>query len=439
MPKSTTTNLFCTLTSTTYSMKFDKKYKAMKKLSLLFTLIAFSSIVIAQNWSQVNSGTSLKLNSISFGSKMVGYIGANDSTLLKTIDGGLTWNVQPTNGVFFSTNLPNITQVDFVTPDVGYLMIGTQNYSGGMYKTIDGGMNWTAEMVSMCSPLFCYNFDEDNSYVVGSSCFGGKTIDKKVNGSWQSNTAYLTWSIEYLRSITFYDTDFGITAGDSGLVHRTFDGGTTWDTVSTITNEIIWDLQFINDSTIFAVADSMQNTLMISTDSGSTWQSHNNSLTFFYPALFALAGDDDGLLLAVGQTYPPNEGMIIWGNEIQNFWRYETAPNKLNDVTLSDDAIAFAVGDTGLIMTNNGMLNGIDNIGREAKVHVYPNPTKDFFSVTHSSANILSVRVVDIQGKQVLNVNTQFNQVEVSQLASGFYFVEIQTSKGKMVQSLMVE
>jgi photosystem II stability/assembly factor-like uncharacterized protein len=411
----------------------------MKKLRLLFAALFMTIGVSAQVWKPVVSGTNLKLNSVSFGSSQVGYIGANDSTLLKTIDGGLTWNEHPTNGLYFTPNLPNIIQVDFKSELIGFAMVGHATYTGYMFKTIDGGSNWTPEAISMCSPLFCYNFDSDNSYVVGSACFGGKTIDRKVNGVWEFNSTYLSWGNEYLRTMVFYDTTYGITAGDSGTVHRTFDGGDNWDTVSTLTTEIIWDLYFMNDSTIFAVVDSSQNSLMISTDSGATWQPHMMSLTFYYPTLYTLTGSAGGLVVTAGRTSLTNEGMILWGKEDGRVWEYEPADYPLNDVTMANDSIAFSVGDSGLIITNSGVLNSVQSIEETIDVRIFPNPTHDYFSVSISHEQLTQVRVLDIQGRVVHNVNNGFDYIAVNMLSPGVYFVEVHSEKSKTVQSIVVK
>ena len=411
----------------------------MKNSIFLLALLFCAQGITAQVWQPVNSGTQLKLNSVSFGTSLVGYIGANDSTLLKTIDGGVTWGVHPTNGLHFSTSLPNIIQVDFVSADVGFLVLGTTQYSGAMYKTVDGGDNWTPEVMNMCSPTFSFNFDEDNSYVVGSTCFGAKTIGKRVNGVWESSITYLAFNDEYLRTITFYDTLYGITAGDSGSVHRTFDGGLNWDEVPTLTKEIIWDLYFMNDSTIFAVADSMQNSLMISTDSGATWQPHMMSLTFYYPTLYALAGSINDVIVAVGRTSQANEGMVLWGKEDGNVWDYQTADYPLNDVTMTNDSIAFSVGDSGLIITNSSILNSVQSIDETTVVRVFPNPTNDYFSVSIPQDQITQVRILDVQGRMVKTLKTNFEHIAVGSLTPGLYFVEVQTSSTKSIQTIVVE
>lgn len=406
---------------------------------LLFVSLVIASAGFTQVWQTIPSGTDLRLNSVSFGSDLVGYIGANDSTLLKTVDGGVTWNVHPTSGIYFSIGLPDIVEVDFISADTGYLMLGRQQYNGGRYETVDGGDHWTVDMGTMCSPIFSYNFDGQNSYTVGSSCFGGKTIDKKVNRVWQNNSTYLSWGNEYLRTMTFYDTMYGITAGDSGLVHRTFDGGTTWDTVPTISNEIIWDLLFVNDSTIYAAIDALQNSLIFSTDSGATWNEHINSLPFFNPQWKALAGLENNGLVAVGDATIANMGVIIWRNEQGPFMGVETTPQILNDVTAIKDTLAITVGDSGLIMWNMETITGVSELDVSIDVHIYPNPASQQFSVDIENGKVHSVEVYDQLGRLMVQQEANFQQISIASVSPGLYHVVVQTSRGRKVMPLLVQ
>lgn len=403
-------------------------------LSLITTLSGFSQV-----WQTVNSGTDLKLNSVSFGSELVGYIGANDSTLLKTIDGGVTWNVHPTNGIYFSTSLADIIQIDFVSADTGFAMIGRQQYNGGRYKTVDGGDNWTFDMGTMCSPFFSYNFDGENSYIVGATCFGGKTIDKKTNGVWQSNSTYLSWGDEYLLSITFYDTLYGITSGDSGMVHRTFDGGTSWDTIPTVSKEIIWDLLFVDDSTIYAAIDSSRNSLIFSTDSGSTWNEYINSQPFFDPQWKALTGIQNNGLIAVGDASISHSGAILWGNKQDSSWALEVTPQLLNDVTAINDSLAITVGDSGLVMWNKAIINSVDEVTPFIEVQLYPNPANQQFSVAIENGTILSVTVFDVLGREVITQEGSFEQISLATSPPGLYHVAIETTIGRKVMPLLVQ
>lgn len=401
--------------------------------------MAISLSGYSQVWQPVPSGTNLKLNSVSFGSELVGYIGANDSTLLKTIDGGDTWNIHPTSGIWFSANLADITQIDFVSADTGYAMIGRQMYNGGRYKTVDGGSNWVVDMGTMCSPFSSFNFDGENSYIVGSSCFGGKTIDKKTSGVWQNNSTYLSWGNEYLRTMTFYDIQYGITAGDSGTVHRTFDGGISWDTIPTVSEEIIWDLLFVNDSTIYAAIDSARNSLIFSTDSGVTWNEYINSQPFFDPQWKALTGIENNGLVAVGDASISHAGAVLWGSKQDSSWVLEVTPQILNDVTTINNSLAIAVGDSGLIMRNTEIINSVIEKPSNLQAQVFPNPAKNQFSVALKNGVLLSVTVFDVLGREVTQEESRFQQISLTNVLPGLYYVVIETTIGRKVMPLLVQ
>ncbi len=409
----------------------------MKKYILSIFIASISSISFAQEWESVPSGTELRLNSISFGSSLVGFIGGNDSLLLKTTDGGDTWIQQATNGVDFNISLTDIVQVDFLDENIGFLTIGTTLYGGQIYKTVDGGANWDLESTWMCSPVRTFNFDENTSFVIGSACFGGKVIDKKENGSWGVNTTYLSWANDYLRAIDFYDDVYGMVAGDGGTVHRTFDGGMHWDTVETFTDESILALKFVNDSTIYGIVDSLLNSFMISTDSGATWASHNSSLTFFYPKLKALALTEYGEVIAVGKTDLGNEGFLLWGKEGATFWNHETVDYPLHGVAIAEDSIAFAVGDSGLIVRNTKLdLDLMENDGLE-EISIYPNPVSDVLSIRNEKAEIEKVQVFNMQGKLMRTIDSNFDQIDLSELGTGIYCLTISTKKNRAVHKLI--
>jgi photosystem II stability/assembly factor-like uncharacterized protein len=80
------------------------------------------------SWTQVSINSSITLNDISFPSASNGWI-ASQSSLLKTIDGGLTWQSQSTG---FSGNLYS---VQFINNQVGFV-------SGTLLKTTNGGNTW---------------------------------------------------------------------------------------------------------------------------------------------------------------------------------------------------------------------------------------------------------------------------------------------------------
>ena len=164
---------------------------------------------------------SLSVTGLFFPDTTTGYIMAKDSInsnyhlLLKSIDGGLSWNA-----VFNDTAI-NIKVPFFVTDSIGFLAVN----EGNIIKTNDGGANW-------------------------------QYINSGMN--------------IVLNSLFFLNENFGFAAGDSGKIFRTLDGGLNWTQDSTPTTNTFYKIFFVNDSVGFAIADGNMYRLIL-TGTTSVW------------------------------------------------------------------------------------------------------------------------------------------------------------------------
>lgn len=422
-------------------------------LSLLFSL---SGMFAQQYWTDVVSGTTLDLNSISFGSETVGYIGGNDSLLLKTTDGGDTWNPIQFSGIDFSSNqgLTDITHIEFVSETEGFLAINDADtltyYAGEIYKTVDGGASWVLEETWMCSPLRTFHFDANTGFAVGSSCFGGKTISRKENGTWSSNTTYLSWNIEYIRAIDFYDANIGMVGGDSAQIHRTFDGGMTWDTIDlNIQNfaqngGVILDIQYIDEETI-VLTNNLPNTgFCISFDGGLTWD-HHSAVSFSSPNMKSVAYSSKDSIITVGSTidsWPLGKGDVIWYQKTSTggYFNEQFSSFPLNEVTMANDSIAFAVGKDGTIISNKSTLTSVINLQPQTpQINIYPNPASDQIKI--ESENMNRIEIVDLLGRVVNTIVTEGEtqkSIDISQLESGVYLLKVHFKNGKTISKEVV-
>ena len=60
---------------------------------------------------------------------------------------------------------------------------------------------------------------------------------------------------------------------------------------------------------------------------------------------------------------------------------------------------------------------------------IYPNPTTDFIHVSDINLSNASVLIFDINGKKIHNYAIENNRINVTKLASGTYFLNIQEGK----------
>jgi len=149
--------------------------------------------------------------------------GINDSvqTIIKTGDGGATWNI------IRDTSGPGLNAVFFTNALTGFAV----GDSGVILATSDGGNSWTPRI----SPVL-RNFDgiafinADTGYIVGG-VNSTRTILQTINGG-------ATWLIledqpgSYLRDISFADTVHGYIVGDSAAFLQSNNGGQSWSPAS---------------------------------------------------------------------------------------------------------------------------------------------------------------------------------------------------------------
>ena len=75
---------------------------------------------------------------------------------------------------------------------------------------------------------------------------------------------------------------------------------------------------------------------------------------------------------------------------------------------------------------------------------IFPNPAKDEVTIQLESANFgnVKINIYDIQGKAILkdiNFETNASTIDISNLESGLYFVQLNNGIHKQVKKLVIE
>ena len=77
--------------------------------------------------------------------------------------------------------------------------------------------------------------------------------------------------------------------------------------------------------------------------------------------------------------------------------------------------------------------NNVDN-----GISVYPNPAKDFVKIlNNNNLNIKNIEIVDIFGRTVISTD-KFDDIDVSELSEGQYFVKINDEESSSVRKLFI-
>ncbi len=406
----------------------------MKKIIFTAILLFLGTNGFTQTWNQVSVPTSENLLDVEFPEDAfgVGYIGGENGTLLKTVDGGTNWTVVNYTGINASSNF-HFMDLEFVNAAVGFATLaGTQ----GIYKTVDGGQSWI-ELDDFSIGAFCYRstlhvISEHHFFVSGAGCFQSAMIVEYLNGVWSEKTDHLEEfnASQYVRDMEFRGS-LGIATVNSNMFLRSIDGGQTWDTIpSPIISPMdnLTDLIIVNDTLVYAGHELYSGHYIFfqSNDAGLTWweMQPDGGDMIFYASWFAFEQSANGDLYASASQVDNYHFMHENNN---GFWSYEQVDQKIVSMDSYGNDIVYAVGDSGYVIVNSGSSLFLDEI--ELNANVYPNPSTDVLHIALEKGADAYVRISDLSGSVI--EERAFNsklEMPVLNWPPGIYLINITSS-----------
>ena len=149
--------------------------------------ISIFLLLAMPRWTIQNSGVTARLRGVSAVSERVAWASGSASTVLRTIDGGLTWQK-----LTVTADTLDFRDIDAINDQTAYVLAAGNGPASRIYKTTDAGKTWTMQF---------------------------KAEDPKV----------------FLDAMSFWDADHGIVFGDSiggqFYILITKDGGRVWSRV----------------------------------------------------------------------------------------------------------------------------------------------------------------------------------------------------------------
>ncbi|NOU45584.1 MAG: T9SS type A sorting domain-containing protein [Bacteroidales bacterium] len=301
----------------------------MKKFTFTITVLLLLVISLnshAQEWSVLNpSPTFNNLHAVSFPSPDTGYITGDNSSLLRTFDGGETWIA-----LAFPIADVQLRSINFLNNNHGIIVAWSH-----IATTFDAGETWHYTHLQLYSDFIDSFFLNDTLVWVSN---GDGTVLKSIDGgiNWiQYNTQSNSYSN---KEIKFFNADIGYIAGSYNSsspvpkLRKTIDGGQTWvnyDVPQGI--EAIADLSVLGENDIWIAANNHMvnndSTGVVfktyhSIDGGLSWatievgQSDGSNLKKinFFNAL-------EGRLMSYSKIYETSDGGLTWANyEVGSSW-----------------------------------------------------------------------------------------------------------------------
>jgi photosystem II stability/assembly factor-like uncharacterized protein len=232
----------------------------------------------------------------SFMAKYYNQISDSISFILKSIDGGDSWDT-------LWCDLPyELKTISFINEQVGWIA-GEQNR---IYKTTDGGLNWLLQFADSASPYSyiieqIFALDETHIY---ASTLGGFIRSSDGGSTWQSDAFPDYNSLK----VFFKDPLNGFAYGSDLL--KTSDGGNNWNRVSKSIKDHIIKIDFVNTLKGWALS---YDKLYLTTDGGFNWQpqfSYNGGIYDEWGLEFV--DSLKGYIIGSEQAYTTIDGGITW-------------------------------------------------------------------------------------------------------------------------------
>ncbi len=375
------------------------------KRTLLAFLFCLGATVVQAQWFNLNSPTSSYLYSTYFANYDTGYaVGGNinQSVFLKTVNGGVDWNIQT------NTQTKWLYDLVFLNDTVGVAC----GYDGAMYKTSDAGANWVAKPSQTTAWLYAIAKRPDGTlFATGTD----GTLIKSVNaGDNWSNVVSSTG--QTMLDIQFYDNNYGAAVGYAGEMIYTTDGGNNWAIKLMGTPGNITGVWMLSPDTMWTVG--LEGKIYKTTNAGTNFSFYTPGLNDFHSIFFS--DDLNGYIAGYQKIYQTSNGGNTW-NEMAP---YPTA-NGMKDIFVSpDNRVMYGVGDNGAIIKNINTI-GVENIEWK-ELGLYPNPADQYAIIPLEGK--FTLYVFDTKGCQVMSqsFDSQATSVlDLTNLTDGNYIINI--------------
>lgn len=217
----------------------------------------YKTLKSASPVNEINIGITTSLNSVSFVSENVGYVCGNSGVIYKTVNGGTNWTAA-------NTGIPptlDLTSISFIDANKGI----AGGKEGKVYVTNDGGVQWTAENTGATRNIKDVKYFTDGMAVAGEH---GTLIYKVGTGDWTSvNTRIIT----DINSITGTGITDVHVCGGGGFIRNNRNNNERFYNfeVNPMLGNLV-DVHYFDGLTGFAVS-SLNNAIIRTTNGGAQW------------------------------------------------------------------------------------------------------------------------------------------------------------------------
>ncbi len=380
-------------------------------------------------------------NDIKFESPAIATLVGQDGLIMRTVDGGATWEVQ-NPGITNVLNAMDIYTYEEVT-GINVTMMIAVGENGVLLKSVDNGLTWNVKAnISTENLNDVAIYSADLIYVCGNNGTLLRSID--FGETFEPVAIPVTTN---LNSFTFSGPQTNLTrinaivAGDSGTIlvsQNAYD----WTAVNSSTTENLFAATF---SGVNAICTGANGTIITSNDEGLSWVSSVSGVsTTIFDVKYL------NILTAVASS---ENGVVLRTEDGGATWTAITTPVEadLFALNFANENVGISIGSEGTeIYSNDGGLTWLTGITAnvlpankkfDAKLSQnYPNPFNPSTLINYSipDNSTVSIKIYDMTGREVRTLVNSYQapgsysvKFDAANLSSGIYFYVLRANSGK--------
>ncbi len=312
---------------------------AKRRFSSLFTALVFGALLLVASpghaqWT-LQKTFPAEINSVYFldqeGSPTMGFVGLENSTIFRTTDNGVTWNLTTTP----QTTVPvAITDFTFRNAMQGWCSVEgyfDDNNGGAVWETTDGGFTWNS-VCSIAGSVVSISFCSASNELI-APCWNTQSVCSSNFGS-----TWTSFAPQQQNGVSF-SGNLGFVSIFSTLLNPLYsvDGGLTWNDAPSLDAEA-WSPYGIPGTSMFVAVAEKTNQFFLSTNGGASWMN-----PYIFPdgetPIGCIMGTTAGLLV---QT--TNSG-FYWSGDTGNTWVSICGPENYRDTRFYSVGFQVFAGD----------------------------------------------------------------------------------------------
>ena len=411
------------------------------RLGHIIIFLVVPSLAFGQiHWVKLNTPTPYSLNRLCFIDSVRGWVAGDSGTVLRTTNGGQSWEVQDTG---MRSNI-----IDFFMLDQSYGWGVALQYAMGtiLIRTTNGGVTWSRDIYPG-EYFYAITFVDSANGVMGGN--QGKLKTTTDGGS--------TWSPAVVDSsnasgfpvlrLAFFSHNYGYALGGridlAGIIWRTTNGGRRWTVANPDSvGEPLHGIHFFDSLNIIAVGGDFDrgSGMVRSKDGGQSWLytflgiwGEARAISFRTPS--------EGIVpLGFPGTYMVTEDTgVTW----HDFFTPDSSA--VFDVTFTDSLHGYMVGINGTFLKYDPTIDRVspemtDIPTTTTLFQNFPNPFNPNTRISYrlTFASFVSLKVFDVLGREVVTLFRGHAPAGVHEVEfngdvypSGVYYYELSTTSAR--------